>query len=369
MARKDDLGAQAVRAEVPKYVDYTLDELAQAINGSRKDFTKWADLRLPPPYLRPSRVFKTVHGYDDGWTLTFDRKNKSDWRGYALGAVLGVLKDISVTSNSEQDLEAGFWRCVPDQARSSEDTLDVETIFTNVECFDQELGKTAAALRQSEPRITGGEPNRELKRAEMMAKVELLDLLRQVFRGQIRLETAFWASVQAMAKFYCDALWLVNKKVQARVPLAGLDLVVLLGMLEHGSLRLCRERGDCGSETWRLYAEADLHAMEESRECHCAMYGKALCIPPAYQVSQNLASPARWPAFRQKCHAPSCSKWFYSKSPRDKVCKGSPKCRKAWQAFLRYLKKCKREDKHPEKHWNDEGMKADFIRDYEPRRT
>ena len=80
MAREVARHTAAISVEFPAYIDYTLNDLRRAVDGPRKDFTKWADLHLPPPNLKPSRIFKTVHGYDDGWAWTLDPKNKSDWR-------------------------------------------------------------------------------------------------------------------------------------------------------------------------------------------------------------------------------------------------------------------------------------------------
>ena len=88
-----------------------------------------------------------------------------------------------------------------------------------------------------------------------------------------------------------------------------------------------------------------------------------LLVQPAFKLAQELQGILSRPRFIRQCRAPSCGKIFYTGRKDATACPGSQgfkknKCALEWNRYRRYLKKI---DRNPEKDWDNDKLKEQFI--------
>ena len=174
-------------------------------------------------------------------------------------------------------------------------------------------------------------------------------------------EEAWWNCLWLFIQPTVENMLDIEQRISERVPLHREQIETLDYYISHGyptiDIAAVNERG------YKIQIVLKPHTPKMILNSPFEVMAVILLVQPAFALAQLLQRALSKPRFISQCRAPSCAKLFYTGWKNATACPGKgqlPKssCALEWVRYRRWLLKTGRD---PERDWDDEQLKKEFI--------
>ena len=181
---------------------------------------------------------------------------------------------------------------------------------------------------------------------------EMAKWLQFGLRSKKACEEAWWNCLWLYMKPTVETMLEIQEKIRADTPIDGHQMSTLRYYLQYGRLNIgwLSEEDDKDKGIIRLILKP-YHQLKGG--CPFYVMSTVLLVAPAFDLAQRFQSTFPQSRFLQKCHAPSCGKYFYTHRRNQVACGGSrghkkTQCALEWKLFRYWLNA---QGKNPQKEW------------------
>lgn len=181
--------------------------------------------------------------------------------------------------------------------------------------------------------------------------------------NEVSEEEAWWNCAWLFIQDGMEDLLRMRKLAEKQCPISENDIRNLNWYYWEGHPILQRIEDEYGKWHFGLPLELNVNAMSTDG---LHMVSTVALAQPAFLLSQFIKQQYSVPKYEKVCRSPHCQKVFLTGRANATSCPGSQgnkknKCALEWVRYNRYLQKIR---KDPEKNWNDDKLKQQFI-DYD----
>lgn len=182
--------------------------------------------------------------------------------------------------------------------------------------------------------------------------------LQRCISGKVSIKETFWNCVWIFVEFQMKKLREIERLILEDVPLASDQIDYLNEFLHLGWPTVIRVEEPEKGFRYKLVLQARGLGGNSLKKL-----ASSLLRQEGFLLARQLESTFRKTRFLRTCRAPSCGKVFYTSYKNATACPGSQsfkknKCMLEWIRYRRFLIKTL---KDPEKDWDDEQNKKNFI--------
>jgi len=374
--------------QLSKYNSYNIDDLITAWESGWKHLERYAKLQSSYEPKRSGdksktiseRIRLTLDELTDRF-LTVGRRMKVPKSGPFVGAILNLaasskeqpfkckIGNTVLTRNWHLD-SPGAW--VKDRVQSAKILRKVTKAFATSNSYGQALSKLAS--KDNIKRFFGyvndaysaySDYSQEEYQSHQIEPLlqEAMRWLESGLKSKAACNKAWWNCLWLSMKSTVDLMLDIKRGIDEDIPICFDKIDRLNYYIAFGCPEITLREQDNGAFKSEIILRPKESELDRLNLSPLTSMSVILLLQPAFELSQRFQQSLTEPRFVQQCHAPSCRKFFYTQRNLQVVCGGSvgnkkTGCALEWVRYKRFLQKI---GKNPEKHWDNQQLKKQFI--------